>query len=55
MKKLRKAMAECFEWTAEHGTTSHLMWDRLENKWFVGVLIIPCVKRRYDIIKTFKA
>ena len=55
MKKLRDAMSECFDLTACHGITTHLMWDRMHQKWFVGVIIIPNVLKRYDVVKTFKA
>ena len=55
MKKLRLAIAECFELSATYGITSHLMWDKKKHQWFVGTLIIPVVYERFDIIKTFKA
>jgi hypothetical protein len=55
MKKLRLALAECFELASVYGITTYLMWDRHKNQWFVGTFIIPVVHRRFDIIKKFKA
>ena len=54
MKSLRNAMAECFELAAKHGITSHLLWHRSKQEWFVSILIIPMVHNYYDVIKTFE-
>jgi hypothetical protein len=54
MKKLRLAMIECFELAFKYGISSHLLWDRKNQKWIVSIIIIPKVYEWYDVVKSFE-